>query len=422
MKAEPLASMTRGRRFLGLLDQNNCGGDGMAGSTVLILGGGWGGLTAAHHLRRDLASEHRVVVVERSDTFSLGVSNLWLMNGRRDSLTQVQREMARLKSPGIEWVQAEVLTLDPTKRVVNTSEGELSADYVVLALGTELAPNVVPGFAEAAYNIYDGAGAVELHQVLQEFNEGQIVVLIAGTPFRCPAAPYEAAMLVEALLRERGVRDQVEMSFYTPEPQPMGVAGPEVGQALEVMLSDKGISYHPQHSVQTIDQGSKTINFADGSVPYDLLIGIPPHLPPALLAAAGLADETGYVPVHPQTLEILSDVETLTVAYPGVFAIGDATSIRLQNSMLLPKAGMFAEAQAAVVADAIATDILGRDQTSHFDGKGFCYVEVGDGLAAFGSGDFFAVPDPRIKLDPPTPEMWKAKGEYEQLLETWFEK
>ena len=90
--------------------------------------------------------------------------------------------------------------------------------------------------------------------------------------------------------------------------------------------------------------------------------------------------------------------------------------------MLLPKAGMFAEAQAAVVADAIATDILGRDQTSHFDGKGFCYVEVGDGLAAFGSGDFFAVPDPRIKLDPPTPEMWKAKGEYEQLLETWFEK
>lgn len=393
----------------------------MAGTTTLILGGGWGGLTAAHHLRSNLPTEHRIVVVERSHTFAICVSYLWLMNGKRDNLTQIQRDMAQLKRPGIEWVHAEALSLDPANLVVKTSEGELSGDYVVLALGAELAPDAVPGFDEAAHNLYDGVGATELRTALEQFAGGRLVVLVAGTPFRCPAAPYEAAMLVEALLRERGLRDRTELSFYTPEPQPMGAAGPEVGQALVDMLSSKGISYHPMHTVETIDPESKTLEFADTSVAFDLLVGIPPHRPPALLAAAGLVDETGYVPVHPQTLEIVSEVEILEVAYPGVFAIGDATSVRLHNSMLLPKAGVFAEAQATVVADAIAADIRGEPSTSRFDGTGFCYVEVGDGLAAYGSGDFFAFPEPRVKLEPPNPEMWKAKEEYEQLLENWFD-
>ncbi|MEE8492189.1 MAG: FAD/NAD(P)-binding oxidoreductase [Acidimicrobiia bacterium] len=393
----------------------------MTGSTILILGGGWGGLATAHHLRRDLAPEHRIVVVERSDTFSMCVSYLWLMNGKRQSLTQVRREMATLKRPGIEWVQAEALSLDPIDRTVDTSEGRLTGNYVVLALGAELAPDAVAGFDEAAHNLYDGAGAVGLRAALESFTGGQIVVLVAGTPFRCPAAPYEAAMLVEAELRERGIRDRTEMSFYTPEPRPMLVAGRAVSDALENMLSEKGIGYHPQHQVESIEPDTRTLHFADKTVPYDLLIGIPPHRPPALLAAAGLADDTGYVPVHPQTLEILSNLETLEVAYPGVYAIGDVTSIRLLNQLLLPKAGVFAEAQAQVVADAIASEIRGEPRSANFDGQGSCYVETGDGLAAYGSGDFYAYPEPRVKLEDPTTAARQAKEEYEQLLDAWFE-
>jgi sulfide:quinone oxidoreductase len=359
-------------------------------------------------LRRDLAPEHRIVVVERSDTFSVCVSYLWLMNGKRQSLTQVQREMATLKRPDIECVQAEALSLDPTNRTVDTSEGRLTGDYVVLALGAELAPDAVAGFDAAAHNLYDGAGAVGLRAALGDFTGGRIVVLVAGTPFRCPAAPYEAAMLVEAELRERGIRDRTEMSFYTPEPRPMLVAGRAVSDALENMLSEKGIGYHPQHQVESIEPDTRTLHFADKTVPYDLLIGIPPHRPPALLAAAGLADDTGYVPVHPQTLEILSNLETLEVAYPGVYAIGDVTSIRL-------------EAQAQVVADAIASEIRGEPRSANFDGQGSCYVETGDGLAAYGGGDFYAYPEPRVKLEDPTTAARQAKEEYEQLLEAWFE-
>lgn len=393
----------------------------MAGKTVLILGGGWGGLTAAHRLRDLLPDEHRIVVVERSDTFGVCVSYLWLMTGERSGLEQIRRKMERLKRPGIEWVHAEATRLDPDGRSVDTTAGHLEADYVVIALGAELAPEAVPGFSETAHNLYDGEGAAELGRLLDGFEAGRIVVLIAGAPFRCPPAPYEAAMLVEALVRERGIRDSVELSLYTPEPQPMAVAGPAVGEALVGMLSERGIDYHPSQTVTSIDAEPGTLHFGDRTAPFDLLIGVPPHRAPALVTDAGLTDSTGYVPVHPQTLEILADPDNLETQYPNVFAIGDVTAIRLLNSMLLPKAGVFAEAQAQVVAATIAADIQGEPKPTGYDGQGFCYVEVGEGLAAYGTGDFYAYPGPRVLLESPTPEARRAKEEYEQLLDTWFE-
>ncbi len=394
----------------------------MPARTVVILGGGWGGLTLAHQLRALVEPEHRIMVVEKNDTFALHVSNMWLMTGERKGLDEVQREMSKLKHPGIEWVHAEAQRLDPVAKRVDTDIGEITGDYVVIALGAELAPGVVPGFQEAAFNLYDRLGAMEARQALEQFDGGKIVVLVAGVPFRCPAAPYEAAMLVEALVRRRGIRNQTDLSVYTPEPQPMAVAGPAVGEALVGMLQERGIGYHPQQAVTRIEPGSGTLHFGDHAVPYDLLIGVPPHGAPSLLSDAGMADDSGYVPVHPQTLEILSDVDTLEVHFPGVFALGDVASIRLLNGMFLPKAGVFAEAEAQVVAAAIAAQLKGDASRARFDGNGFCYVEVGGGLAAYGSGDFFAYPAPRVRIDPPTSEARRAKEEYEQVLDAWFDR
>jgi len=390
----------------------------MSAKTVLILGGGWGGLTAAHHLRSLLPEEHRIVVIERDDTFSLYVSYLWLMTGERRGVDEISRKMKDLKREGIEWVHTTATGIDPEARTVETEGGVLSGDYIVIALGAELAPDSVPGFATAAHNLYDGAGAAELGSVLGEFAGGRIVVLVAGAPFRCPAAPYEAAMLVEDLARTRGIRDRVEVALYTPESIPMAVAGPAVGEALQGMMSERGIGYFPQHAVTSVAAG--TLSFGDDTASFDLLIGVPPHRAPNLVVDAGLTDATGYVPVHPQTMEILSDPENLATHHPKVFALGDVTAIRLLNSMLLPKAGVFAEAQAQVVAAAIAADITGDSAPRGYDGNGFCYVEVGDGLAAYGSGDFYAFPGPRVKLEAPTPEARRAKEEYEVLLDTWF--
>lgn len=393
----------------------------MSGKTVLILGGGWGGLTIAHHLRSLLPPEHRVVIVERNSHFSLHVSNLWLMTGERSHRGHVERPMKALKRDGIEWIHAEARGLDPVRRTVTIETGELSADYLVIALGAELAPQVIPGFEEAAFNLYEVEGAIQLHQALEAFGGGKIVVLVAGVPFRCPAAPYEAAMLMASALRERSIGDRSEVALYTPEAHPMAVTGPAVGEALESMLEEKTVSYHPQHQVTEIDPVSRTVYFGEVTTTFDLLVGIPAHKAPPVVRDAGLIDDSGYIPVHPQTLEVLGDVDTLETRFENVFAIGDVTSVRLLNQMLLPKAGVFAEGEAAVVAAAIAADVAGEPKPRGFDGAGFCYVEVGEAMAAHGSGDFYAYPAPRVTLEMPTKEARNAKEEYERVLETWFE-
>ncbi len=351
----------------------------------------------------------------------MGVSNLKLLTGQRDSVEGIQRDMGRLRRSGIEWVRAEVTAVDPGARTVQTDAGELAGDHLVIALGAELAPETTPGFVEAAHNLYEAAGAAAVHEALTRFRGGKIAVLVAGAPFRCPAAPYEAAMLVEAWTREHGIRERTEIDLYTPETIPMAVAGPEVGAGLCAFMEDRGITPHFERQVTEIDAASHTIRFDDDEASYDLLIGIPPHRAPSALRGAGLIDASGYVPVHPQTLEILSDPDTLTVQYPGVHAIGDVAAVRLLNSMLLPKAGVFAEGQAQVVAAAIAADINGEPRPRAYDGHGFCYVDVGDGLAAYGAGDFYAFPGPRVKMQSPSREGRRAKDEYEDLLDAWFE-
>ena len=394
----------------------------MADTTILILGGGWGGLTAAHHLRGLVSSKHRILVIERSTTFSLGVSNLGLMTGERESVRQIQRDMSKLKRPGIEWIHAEVRGIDPEARTVETDVGTLSGDYLVLALGAELTPGSIPGFAESAFNLYEAEEAASLHDALERFEGGRIVVLVAGAPFRCPAAPYEAAMLVEAWTRKNGIRGAVDLHLYTPESIPMAVGGPAIGQALVGLMDERGISHHFGHQVTEIDNASRALRFKEEEeAPFDLLIGVPPHRAPVVLQRAGLVDATGYVPVHPQTLKLLSDPDTLQVKYPGVYAIGDVAAIRLMNAMLLPKAGVFAEGEAQVVAAAIAADINDSATPGVYDGNGFCYVDVGDGLAAYGSGDFYAHPGPRITLEDPSAESREAKEKYEELLDTWFD-
>ena len=189
----------------------------------------------------------------------------------------------------------------------------------------------------------------------------------------------------------------------------MAVAGPVVGQALCALMDERRIGHHFEQQVTLIDEATRTIRFEEEEASYDLLIGIPPHRAPSVLKRAGLVDVSGYVPVHPQTLELLSDLDTLEVHYPGVYAIGDVAAIRLLNSILLPKAGVFAEGEAQVVAAAIAADINGESRPGVYNGHGLRYIDVGSGVAAYGAGEGFAYPDPRVTLHWPAGEGRQAK-------------
>ena len=360
--------------------------------TVVILGGGIGGLVTANEVRRRLPREHRVVVVEREEAFVFPASLLWVLTGDRE-LAEISRPLARLARKGIEVVRGEVDAIDPSRREVSVGGRRLTSDYLVIALGAEPAPELVPGLAEAGHSLYTPAGVMAARAALRRFEGGRLVLLTAAPAYKCPAAPYEAAMLVESYCRRRAIRDRTEIDLYAAEAGPMGVAGPEVTRAVRGMVEAKGIVYHPEHQLTRVDPSARRLVFANGAeASYDLLLYVPPHRAPAPVRDAGLTGESGWIGVDRATLES---------SYPRVYAIGDVVSIPLKLGTPLPKAGVFARNQAAVVARNIARSIMGRGRPATFDGHGACFIEMGDGKAGFGSGDFYAEPVPRMTMRKP---------------------
>lgn len=384
----------------------------MAGKTTLILGGGIGGVVTARRLRKRLPRAHRVILVERESRHVFQPSLLWLMAGSRTE-SQISRPIAHLEKSGIELLRGEIERISPKTRSIHVAGQELTGDYLVVALGAELAPETIPGLREAGHNFYTVEGAQTLDRARRDLRQGHLVVLVSGVPFKCPAAPYEAAMLLEADLRRRDARGNVTVDLYTPEPGPMPTAGPEVSARIRQMVESKGIRFHPEHAVVRVDPASRLIHFKNGATAlFDLLAYVPPHRAPAVVRESGLTGDSGWVPVDKSTLE---------TRFPGVYAIGDVTGITLVNGRPLPKAGVFAHGEAEVVAHNIARAITARGEPRAFDGRGACFVETGDGRAGFGGGEFFAEPAPQVKLRPPGRTLHLGKVLYEKYwLYRWF--
>lgn len=382
------------------------------GKTVLILGGGIGGVVAASRLRRLLAREQRVILVEREADHLFQPSLLWLMLGWRTP-GEITRPIARLARRGIEIVRGNVERIDPVRRTVVVGGREHSADYLVIALGAELAPQTVPGLSEAGHNLYALAGASALRDALSGFDAGRVAVLVSSLPFKCPAAPYEAAMLLEYGMRQRGVRNSVPIDVYTPEPGPMPVAGPEVSKQVRQMVESKGIGVHTEHAVKSVDPQARRIEFTNGKIAdFDLLVYVPPHRAPQVVKDAGLTGASGWV---------AADRATLATSAPAVYAIGDVTGIPLAIGKPLPKAGVFAHGEAEVVAANIAAEIKGGTPRAQFAGNGECFVETGDGRAGYGSGNFYAEPAPQVSLRSPSRWLHLGKLAYEKFwLYRWF--
>jgi sulfide:quinone oxidoreductase len=317
------------------------------------------------------------------------------MAGEIKDQREVERTLSELEKKGIEWVHDEILEVDPVARKVHTSDATLEGDYLIIALGADKDGSSIPGFTESAFNLYDANEALLIQKPLQELDTGRAIVLVCRSPFSCPSAPYEAAFLMESVFRSKGNRQQVEVAVYTPELKPMGGAGPAMGDAVIGMLKERDIKFNPQHKVQRLESGSRTIVFEGSEASFDLMVGIPPHVAPKVVREAGLTDETGWITV---------EIDTLETRYSGVYALGDVTSARQPNptGLFLPKAGVFADEQSRVVAANIAAELRGEAKSKRYDGKGFCYIEVGEGLAAYGSGDFYGYPGPRVYLEPPS--------------------
>ncbi len=376
----------------------------MAGRNIVIIGAGTGGIVLANRLRGKLAPVHRIVIIERSEMHAFAPSFLWLMVGqrRRDEITKPLRRLLRR---GIEVVVGEAREIDPQQRLVRVGSEVIAYDTLILAGGAEMRFDF-----QAAETFFTLDGADRLHLLLREFRGGSVAVVVTSTPYKCPGAPAEGAMLIRDFLRNNGVTARVDL--YTPEPQPMPVAGPQLGDAVRAMLAERGVGYHPSHSLRSAERGMLQFEGRE-SVAADLIIAIPRHMPPEIVRTAGVANDAGWAAADPRTLATKD---------PSIFAIGDCASIPLPGRwrpdapLLLPKAGVFAHAQALVLADRIAASIEGETKASEFGGDGFCTLEAGEHLAGFAYGDFYATPSPEIHLR----NVGKAWHTGKVLFEKWW--
>jgi sulfide:quinone oxidoreductase len=332
---------------------------------VVVLGAGFGGLTVATRLSEEFGDAADVVLVDDSKVFVFGFSKLDVMFGHRTP-EDVSHPYDRIDKPGVRFVDARVTRIDPVAKHVETTAGSYDADILVVALGADLHPEATPGLVEGGHEFYSERGAFAIRDVLPTFTGGRIVFGVTSTPFKCPPAPSEAALLMDEFLRERGLRDGSEITLVMPLVIPIPPS-PDASRAVLDAFAERGITWRPQTLVRSLDPDRRVAVLSDGEeLAYDLFLGVPVHRVPDVVEASGLAVD-GWVPVDRSTLE---------TSFPDVYAVGDCTSVGTA------KAGVFAEGQAAIVAARIAARIRSETSAPEYDGRGVCYLEFGSGQVA----------------------------------------
>ena len=370
---------------------------------ILVLGAGFGGLELTTRLSDELGDDVDIVLIDKADGFVFGFSKLDVMFGRTapDAVRHLYRDLVK---PGVRFVQSTIRSIDPVRRRVETDAGPFQGDVMVVALGADLDPAATPGLVEAGREFYTVDGAFATRDGLDSFDGGRVVVGVTSTPFKCPPAPSETALMLHDFLVDRGVRDASEISLVMPLGAPIPPS-PAASAALLAAFAERGISWHPETLVRSLDAERKVAVLSNGEeMPFDLFLGVPVHRAPEVVAESGMCVD-GWIPVNPLTLE---------TAYPDVYAVGDVTSVGT------PKAGVFSERQASVVADQLIAR-LGHGAGSTYDGKGICYIEFGHDRVARVEVTFKAGERPNGHFDEPSALMAANKAEFgTSRVRRWF--
>jgi sulfide:quinone oxidoreductase len=344
---------------------------------VVILGAGFGGLELAITLSEAVSGDVDVALIDKNDAFVFGYSKLDLMFGRRP-LAAVRLPYGAIAKPSVRFLQETVTAIEPEARRVTTSAGVHEADVLIVALGADYDLDATPGLAEAGNEFYSLAGAGRLAEVLPTFSRGRAIIGVCGAPFKCPPAPSEAALLLHDYLSARGVRDACEISIVIPFATPVPPS-PDTSEALVAAFAERGIEFVAGRRVASLDAVRSVAVLDDGSeMPFDLFLGVPTHRAPDVVIASGMTED-GYVPVSSKTL---------ATRFPGVYAIGDVATIGV------PKAGVFSEGAARVVAAALVATLRGGEQPGPSGGLGSCYIEFGAGRVGRVDVDFLSGPKP----------------------------
>jgi sulfide:quinone oxidoreductase len=362
---------------------------------IVILGAGFGGLELATVLSEALGDDAGVTLIDENDAFLFGYSKLEVMFGRA-ALGEVRIPYAGFSKPGVRFVRETITAIDPEARRVTTDAGVHEADVLVVALGADYDFDATPGLAEGGSEFYSAGGAERVRGLLPTFTRGRAIVGVCGAPFKCPPAPSEAALLLHDYLSERGFRDDCEISLVMPFSTPVPPS-PDTSAALLAAFAERGIEFVAGHRVSSLDPARRVAVLDDGAeLPYDLFLAVPKHRAPGVVLASGMAED-GYVPVSSRTLE---------TRFPGVYAVGDVATVGV------PKAGVFSEGAARIVAASLVAQLQGSEQPAPYDGRGSCYVEFGGGNVGRVDVDFLSGPKPTGTFQEPSAELVAEKQHF----------
>ena len=373
---------------------------------VVVLGAGFGGLELTTVLSDAFGDAIDVVLIDKGDAFVFGFSKLDVMFGRQLP-TAVRHRYADVIKPGVRFFQTTARSIDPTHRRTVTDAGTFDADVLVVALGADYDLDATPGLVDGGNEFYTVAGATTLRDVLPRFERGPAVIGVCGKSFKCPPAPSETALLLHDYLTAAGRRAATQISVVMPFGTPIPPS-PDTSQAILGAFAERGITFVKDRLVKALDPGKRVAILSDDTeLPYALFLGIPVHRVPQVVVESGLAAHPhDWVPVNKQTLE---------TKFQGVYAVGDV------NGVGTPKAGVFAEGSAQVVAAAVIAQLRGGPSPDAYKGRGSCYLEFGHGQVGRVDVDFLSGPKPTGTFQAPSEALVAEKAHFgSSRLHRWF--
>lgn len=362
---------------------------------IVILGAGFGGLELATRLSDELADDVAVTLIDKSDAFVFGYSKLDVMFGRQTP-ESVRLPYTDISKPSVDFRQEVIESIDPEARRVTTDRGTYDADILVVALGADLDPAATPGLEEGGYEFYSVPGAERVREVLPSFASGHVMISVLGPFYKCPAAPYETAMMLHDFLEQRGVRANTSITVTTPMGMPIPISQ-EASAGIVAGLDARDIEISFESLVTSLDPAAKVATLRDGrTLAYDLFLGVPVHCAPPVVVASGLTED-GWIPV---------DHTTFATRFPDVYAVGDVTSAPV------PRVGVIAEGEAGTVADVLLRRLGGGADAAPYRGIATCYIEFGGAEVAKFDVNFLGGQTPTGQFVEPSLALAESKREF----------